>query len=137
MPTVYVRLTGRGVSWQPPPGNVWSLDTNFKKNLKSWPHAERKAADTQLLTTLYLWRDGVAREEDENAHFICPTRLLMEFAKSRPDSEEAVQAKCRQMGASPIAYASQISELIAADAMERATAPSVVPAEPQVDLQGK
>ncbi|CAN6318355.1 unnamed protein product [Urochloa humidicola] len=42
------------------------------------------ARQLSVLSSLYRWRDGIAREEDESTGYILPNRSLLEIAKEMP-----------------------------------------------------
>ncbi|CAL4942012.1 unnamed protein product [Urochloa decumbens] len=45
---------------------------------------ELDARQLSVLSSLYRWRDGIARDEDESTGFILPNRSLLEIAKEMP-----------------------------------------------------
>jgi ribonuclease D/8-oxo-dGTP pyrophosphatase MutT (NUDIX family) len=103
----------------------WSKDNNFKNKLKErWN--SRSRADDHLLARLYLWRDGVAREEDENGHNVCSSRFLIELARKRPDSADAVQEQSKSEFA-PKVMPRHHAEAITAILAETPVAPLAVP----------
>ncbi|WVZ59072.1 hypothetical protein U9M48_009273 [Paspalum notatum var. saurae] len=45
---------------------------------------ELDARQLAVLSSLYRWRDGIARTEDESTGYILPNRILLEIAKEMP-----------------------------------------------------
>ena len=53
---------------------------------------------------LFVWRDQVAREEDESVNYVLPSPNLLQLAQASPTTREALLAAC------PSLYATMVLE---------------------------
>jgi len=66
----------------------WNEDRLFDKysRTKDWD-----ARATRIFEALYIWREETARLADESAHYVCPSDLLIDAARTPPLSVDALQ----------------------------------------------
>ena len=94
----------------------WSKDTNFKVKLKQWQNREPR--DNRCITDLYLWRDSRCRELDEGVNHVCKTGILLELARQRPESAEAVAEVVGHEHEGGLGVAIELAQLIAQSATD-------------------
>ncbi|RLN98890.1 hypothetical protein BBJ28_00022985, partial [Nothophytophthora sp. Chile5] len=69
----------------------------------------------RVLTALYLWRDRVARQEDESIGYVLPNHVLMKLTKHLPVRSDLLFRTCHPVPALVRKHAHQITTMIAAE----------------------
>ena len=64
------------------PEDLVRKDKWYKQCLRSW--RKRKEHRELLYEQLYVWRDALAREKDESAHWVCPSEILVKITNCVP-----------------------------------------------------
>jgi ribonuclease D len=111
--------------WAPDPEAAW---TRVKGQ------GRMKPAERAVLKALARWREEQAAELDRPASWIVPDRTLIELARRRPRSREAV---LRERGMPDRFRAQHADEVVAVIASARDESPIAMPPAPPVDVQAR
>lgn len=69
----------------------------------------------RVFTTLYLWRDRVAREEDESTGYVMPNHVLIKLTKQLPTRSDYLFRTCHPVPTFVRKHAHELTTMIAAE----------------------
>jgi ribonuclease D len=64
------------------PKYLLKKDKKYKRCLKRWKRANENKE--MLYQMLFIWRDALARREDESSHYVCPSEVLISITNKCP-----------------------------------------------------
>lgn len=103
------------------------------KDLLMYNRKVFNARQTEALRSLYLWRDGIARQQDESTGYVLPNLMMLQIAEILPRDPEGILACCTHI---PPLVHQNLAELhaIIKHARERPIEKKEVPTQNQSQL---
>lgn len=92
---------------------------------------EMSELQKRVIVALYMWRDRIARQEDESVAYVMPNHVLMKLTKHLPVRSDELFRACHPVPLLIRKHALQITNLISAEKSKLAQGESRTPQEVQ------